>query len=179
MRTWLFQGNPDTFDLDGYLADHSTVTWAVRQESLASEMREGDRVYFWRVAGGGKRPSGVVGAGRLTDQPSRRPDDPDSLDYWNDPSDALANRLRVTVELHPRDDVRLLSKEALVADPLLSELRIFKMRNETNYRLSLEEAERLDRTSSNKAFGISSPARMVGSATYYGTPQLPGRLARN
>lgn len=58
MRTWLFQGNPDTFDLDGYLADHSTVTWAVRQESLASEMREGDRVYFWRVAGGGKRPSG-------------------------------------------------------------------------------------------------------------------------
>ncbi len=144
MTAWLFQGNPDTFDLDRYLADRDTVTWAVRQESLASEMREGERVYFWRAAGRDKRPSGVVAAGRLSGEPERRPDDLDSVDYWHDPSDALANRLRVTVELDAGSEPRLLGKEGLLADSVLSELRIFKMRNETNYRLTPDEAERIE-----------------------------------
>ena len=144
MAAWLFQGNPDTFDVDRYFADHDTVTWAVRQESLASEMHEGDRVYFWRAAGRDKHPSGVVAAGKLVGEPERRPDDPDSVDYWHDRSDALANRLRVTVELDGGGEPRLLGKEALLADSVLSELRIFKMRNETNYRLTPGEAERLE-----------------------------------
>jgi len=41
MATWIFQGNPNTFDVDGYLEQcNSSVLWLVRQH--AKEIAVGD-----------------------------------------------------------------------------------------------------------------------------------------
>ena len=58
MRTWIFQGNPNKFDIDGYLAvGTSEITWLVRQYS--SEIKPGDVVYIWRSSGGSKGKAAV------------------------------------------------------------------------------------------------------------------------
>lgn len=44
MRTWVFQGNPEDFDIDGYLGSRpAQVVWLVTW--YASEIAIGDRVY--------------------------------------------------------------------------------------------------------------------------------------
>ncbi len=144
MGAWLFQGNPDTFDIDAYVANHNTISWAVRQEHLASEMQPGDRVYFWRAAGAARRSSGIVASGRLLGAPERRSDDADALAYWQDPTEARAERLRVQVELDASAGSHLLGKGILLADPELAKLRILRLRNETNYRLTDDESARLE-----------------------------------
>jgi len=48
MRAWLFQANPDKFDLDGYLADQDAITWGIRQKQYVSEIVPGDNVFIWR-----------------------------------------------------------------------------------------------------------------------------------
>jgi len=43
---WLFQGNPDKFDVDGYLASRTEFCWTVNQHR--QRIKAGDRVYIWR-----------------------------------------------------------------------------------------------------------------------------------
>ena len=50
MQTWIFQSNPDEFDIDAYLASRpAQVAWLVTRYAL--EIAVGDRVYFWRNKG--------------------------------------------------------------------------------------------------------------------------------
>jgi hypothetical protein len=54
MATWIFQGKPNTFDIDGYLEQcDSSVTWSVRQH--AKDIAVGDTVFLWRSEGDGKQ----------------------------------------------------------------------------------------------------------------------------
>jgi hypothetical protein len=50
MQTWIFQGNPDDYDIDGYLNSRpAQLDWLVTR--YASEIAVGDRVYLWRKQG--------------------------------------------------------------------------------------------------------------------------------
>jgi len=50
MGTWIFQGNPDDYDIDGYLGSRpAQLVWLVTR--YASEIIIGDRVYLWRNQG--------------------------------------------------------------------------------------------------------------------------------
>ena len=47
METWIFQGNPKVFDIDGYLAASSgVILWRVSR--YAEQIAIGDSVYIWR-----------------------------------------------------------------------------------------------------------------------------------
>ena len=44
MRTWIFQGNPEVFDIEGYLAASSgLITWTVAR--YADQISPGDTIY--------------------------------------------------------------------------------------------------------------------------------------
>lgn len=62
-RAWMFQANPDRFDIDGALSSLDTMRWRVPQ--YTSEIRPGDAVVLWRSG----REAGVVGLGRITAAP--------------------------------------------------------------------------------------------------------------
>jgi hypothetical protein len=50
MRTWIFQGNPAVFDIEGYLAASSgLITWTVAR--YAEQISAGDTVYIWQSQG--------------------------------------------------------------------------------------------------------------------------------
>jgi hypothetical protein len=92
MTTWIFQGNPDRFDLDTYLSCARKIVWLVRQKHFAGDMRRGDRVFIWRASGKAKATAGVVASGWLTDSPTERLEDLKGADLWKVPREKRALR---------------------------------------------------------------------------------------
>ena len=75
MSTWIFQGNPDFFQIADYLAASSgSIKWRVTR--YADRIAPGDLVYFWRSIGDGREPGGIVADGVVTEHPRRQLDDP-------------------------------------------------------------------------------------------------------
>ena len=83
--TWIFQANPNTFDLDGYLRVASVITWTVRQRHFADRITVGDRVFIWRAQGGGKEQAGVIAAGYILEPPQVQPEHEAARSFWREP----------------------------------------------------------------------------------------------
>jgi len=98
MTTWIFQCNPDHYDIDGLLASGTReILYAANQQ--AATMRAGDTVYVWRSQGKQKSVSGIVAKGRLLDVPSSRPDAGPGRDYWVDEAKASESQSRVSLRI--------------------------------------------------------------------------------
>ena len=150
---WIFQANPDTFDINSYLesrlAERAPIRWVVRQKPTAIQV--GDHVYIWRSAGKKRGESGVIASGIVLTEPKNMADDSGGL--WSDgePSEEL----RVVIQLH---DVRLSAEEGMLlaqdlsVDSTLEQLRIFRMRAETNYMLSAEHGGQLEQEAFSGGF---------------------------
>jgi hypothetical protein len=144
MNSWIFQGNPDIFDMDTYLRKYDNILWSVRQKHLAKNMQPGDEVFIWRASGEKGSAAGVVARGVLTGTPKNTADDVASKGLWlKDKSKGVELRIPIRIQekcLGPKEVVR---REWLLEDPVASGMRILKFQSETNYRISPKEALRL------------------------------------
>jgi len=145
-RAWLFQANPDTFDIDGYLAGgRERITWTIRQEHLADHMQVGDEVYIWRAigSGGDREVSGVVASGHLVEQPGVYEEEEEARPFWRS-TDGLGPTLRVRIRVdRVANKKELLKRDWMVDDPVLADLGVLKVRNQTNYPVDPAQAVRL------------------------------------
>ena len=143
MTSWIFQGNPDTFDINSYLRMTREILWEVRQKHHASKMNFEDEVFIWRAAGSMKEISGVI-AGYLLDHPKIQPDDENSKMFWADPGRAQAS-LRVSIHIDTLniEDDKVVQRGWLKDDPATYDLLILSMANMTNYRITDAQALRL------------------------------------
>jgi hypothetical protein len=163
MSAWIFQGNPDKFDMDEYLARTHEIQWTVSPESLSKHMRVGDKMFMWRAAGRGKAISGIIAVGHLSGEPRVSGEDEASQGLWRNRDNSPALRVPMTL-----DDVATgpLKRERLKRDPILSERLILRFANQTTYRLQPREALRLSQLWDNKVRGGETPPPPVYE--YYG-----------
>lgn len=144
-RTWLFQAQPKSFDVDGFLATWPVeFAWLARQHVAA--ILPGDRVFLWRAIGGGDRAkSGVIAEARVVAGAAQRPEDPASVPFWRDPAEAFGMQMRVGLRLlRVADRRQVLQRDWLSDDPVLRDLAVFRMAQGTNYPVSAEHTARLD-----------------------------------
>jgi hypothetical protein len=145
MQTWIFQGNPDDFDIDGYLASRpSQVFWLVTR--YASEIAPGDRVYLWRNQGQAKAVAGIIAETIVSEAPTLRGEDTEGVSFWREASErSTAPQIRAVLRLirvaSPRE---ILRRDWMLDDPILKDLPNLRMQAGTNYKLSREQADRLD-----------------------------------
>lgn len=142
MTDWIFQANPDSFDLDGFLATKPATMLYLANQHRAS-MAVGDTVFLWRAIGSGASAlSGVVAETTIIEQPMLQNEDATALTFWKDPNlSAPAERVRLRLDrIELRDRVK---RDWLKDDPICRDMRIFRMAAETNYRLTSEEGRRL------------------------------------
>ena len=146
MATWIFQGNPKTFDIDGYLEQcDSSVTWLVRQH--ANNIGVGDTVFLWRSEGDGKLPGGIVAELQVVEPVRVQADDPASVPFWRSKAGAAvgaetASRVRLRlIRLASKREV--LKRDWLKEDAVLKNLAILKMAQQTNYPVTPAELLRL------------------------------------
>ncbi|MBY5162088.1 EVE domain-containing protein [Salsipaludibacter albus] len=113
---WIFQANPNHYDIDGALAKLDAIDWRVPQ--YTSQVAVNDPVVIWRSG----KDAGVVGLGRVLDPPrGARPeddDDPFVLGGQED-EDVATTRVRLSVRR-----VDLVSKAQVAALPTLANHQI-------------------------------------------------------
>jgi hypothetical protein len=144
MRTWIFQGNPDDFDLNGYLATApAQLPWLVTR--YADDIKPGDRVYIWRARGKSKAVAGVIAEAEVIAPVALRSESADAVPFWRAGAPEASERrpralLRLVRVATPREVIR---RDWCREDPILQTLPNLKMAAGTNYPLASEQAERL------------------------------------
>lgn len=180
MRTWIFQGNPDDFDIDGYLSSRPPqLVWLVTR--YASEVTIGDRVYFWRNQGKQNAIPGIIAEGIVTAAPELRGEDPDGVGFWlNDEPRAAAPQVRAVMRLIKVATAReVIRRSWCVEDPILRDLPNLKMGAATNYPIPPDQALRLNalwsQTGRDWRWNESIAGLMAYAETYEGpVSRLPG-----
>ncbi len=141
-NVWIFQGNPDLFDLSGYTSAYDRVTWEIRQG--ADIVSPGDRVFLWQAAGKTRAPSGILLLATVDSEPWSGPDEENARPFWRHSEGTEEPKLRVWLRVDKRNGSgSLLGRPQLLEDPVCRDLRILRQPAGTNFRLRREEGERL------------------------------------
>jgi hypothetical protein len=145
MQTWIFQGNPDRYDIDACLAARpAELLWLVSRYD--ADISVGDRVYLWRNQGANDAIAGIVAEGIVTAAPALRIQDAESLRHWREERDRnndeprMRAGMRIVKVASAREVIR---REWCLHDPILRELSNLRMQAATNYRVTDEQALRL------------------------------------
>jgi hypothetical protein len=144
MVSWIFQGNPNVFDIDGYLRERNDISWLVRQEHFMEDIMRDDIVYMWRADGIRKKSGGVVAKGCITSTPG--PFEDDAPELWKqrkEESSPVGVRIELEdVRLNPSDGMLL--RVDLEKDEILKDMLILRMRALTNYKMEPRHADRIE-----------------------------------
>jgi predicted RNA-binding protein with PUA-like domain len=142
-NTWIFQGNPNVFDIDNYVTNHRYIWWSLRQEHFLDTIKINDEVFLWRSDGGKQGTGGILAKARVVSLPLERADDENAKDYWHT-DDWENSYLAVKLEVI---DIRLesgfISRVSLLNHSVLKDLLILRLRQQTNYLLPQEHAVEL------------------------------------
>jgi hypothetical protein len=178
MTTWIFQGNPDIFDLYGYIRAHSVITWTVQQQ-LADRIAVGDRVFMWRDQGSGKESAGVIGAGYILEPARRRVEQEAALPFWRTPPEGSAPRVVIRIERSAAQAKEIVRRDWLRDDPVLRGLHLPTNATEPNDPIEPIYARRLEALWRNTGRDWSEAESIGGLWAYertYGgeVSKLPG-----
>lgn len=132
VRTWIFQANPDKYDIFETLRSGEEL-WNLRQH--AHDVHIGDRVLIW-VCGA---DAGIYAVGSVITSPVTMPDSPDGVKHWHNPAEGRRPVARVLVRYEHLLLDRPLRKAYLQSDPNLWDMRILHFPRGTNFAVS--EAE--------------------------------------
>ena len=105
MRKWFFQANPRLYDIEAALRDLERIWWRVPQ--YTSDIHTNDVVIVWRSGS----ESGVVGVGRVLDEPQQHDVPPNEAEYVLAP-EIGADETRVPIAVVP---VTYLPKQEVMA----------------------------------------------------------------
>ncbi len=149
MPAWIFQGNPDRFDIDSYLGQQRDIYWSVRLESHQKQVQVGDTVYIWRASGSKRLGPGIVAHGVVTEEcvPKGKVRHPERLygSLWADPRlDPPGARAGIhlnEVRLTPTES--MVTRKQIESDKDLSRMAIIRVRRGTNFRLTPNEAKKI------------------------------------
>jgi predicted HNH restriction endonuclease len=167
MRTWIFQGNPDLFDIDGYLATWpAEVHWSVTR--YANEIQSGDQVFLWRNKGK-SGVAGVIAEARVIGTPTLLDDDEESKPFWIG-EQTSSQKIRATLQLvRVANAKEMLKRDWLEEDPILFDLPNIKMASGTNFKITPEHADRLNRLWSRIGQNWSRSEALAGLYAYIET----------
>ncbi len=142
MNTWIFQGNPKVFALQGYLNACSGVfTWSVAK--YADQIAVGDSVYIWQSQGDEPSSAGVIAAGTVVEPPKFQLDDIVSANFWQEPF-TNTEQMRVRVRLNRlAKSKEVLKRDWMKDDSVLRELLIMKQPAGTTFPVTAAQSRRL------------------------------------
>ena len=160
---WIFQGNPNRFDVDDYLSRYpQLIYW--RTNRYVNEISLGDPVFIWRAGS----DAGAIAVGRVVEAPTqaRSVQHPEALgeDLWV-ANEADPDELKTGIEL---GETRLTIEDGMVSrdsakeDLTLSAATIITVPNGTVFRLSANELSALERLWGSPVVAASSAGATEG-----------------
>lgn len=143
MSAWIFQGNPNVFDMDSYFhSKPGRITWLVTR--YRNEIKQGDKVYFWRSAGKAGADSGVIASGEVVSDVRELQSESEAVRHWSDKTQSAKVSPRVWVVLTKiANSKEVLKRDWFKDDAILKNMLIMRQASGTNFRLTDIEADRI------------------------------------
>ena len=173
MNTWIFQGTPDKFDVQGYLnAGLKEIIWSVtRYDNLISP---GDLVYLWQAAGRKKAISGILAAATVLEIPRVQPDDAASGPFNVDRQEATQDAMRVALRMNRVATSReVIRRDWLKTDPICSKMLIIRQPAGSNFQLTPAEANRISQLWSKTGVTWTRAEAIAALRVYEATYRQP------
>jgi len=163
-RSWIFQANPEMFDIDGAIAGLTELSWLVNQHR--DSIHGGDEVFLWRSG----PAAGIVATATVLCDPMLLHEDDAEKVYNRQASKFEGDQVRVRLRIEQNLE-RLLPKSQLIADPKLKDLSILKAPMGTNFPVTAEEAAAI----TARIAAMTGPRLVRGRVWIY----APGRAAEH
>ncbi len=137
---WLFQANPKIYDLQSFLLNnHANISFSVNQSK--KQISKNDIVYFW-ISG---RQGGIFAKGKIYDGPSILQEFNYEEVYKRDKTQLENNDvLRAYINITNNFVNEPLARDEIKQDAILAQLEVLRFANATNYRITPEQAARID-----------------------------------
>lgn len=169
MSYYIFQGNPELFDINEYIEaaidTNTSIRWLVTR--YADDIAIGDEVFLWRSAGKESEKSGVVGYARVISRPAHMPEDALSKGLWKThKGEGLALRVELEVIAGNTQPRQLVRRDWMKEDPVLSDLAILKMASGTNFKVTTEQGRRLHQLTMNTGIDWNKQETIAGLWLY-------------
>lgn len=158
-RHWIFQGNPDRWDLEGALDELPEMTWLVNQ--YFNVIHQNDRVFLWLSGAEG----GICATATVLTEPAFLEEAEAERKFNRDQSKFEGTQRRVRLRIDARIQPRLTRTEIKTA-PELMDLSIIKFSNATNFEVSESQTEAILRLLSGREIApvSSNPEAMTKGA---------------
>ena len=137
-KTWIFQASPKFFNVKG--AVHSIEEPVCLVHQFSKEIGPGDRVYLWECGPRG----GIMALAEVAEAPRSQPEPAEQLPFIRESKKFAGDRLRVKLRIIKRI-VPVISRRYAMSRPELAGLSILRCARGTNFRVTREQAEVLDK----------------------------------
>ena len=134
VRYWIFQGNPDKFDVDGYITGRQEILWSVRQHK--DHIFAGDKVLVWRSGATG----GVIADCSVLAPPSEEILE-DAPELWKDKPDIQTGEMRCRLSVEDSFVAAPIARAAI--KKILPELSIVIAPQGTNFEITQADYEKI------------------------------------
>lgn len=132
-RTWIFQANPNLYEIKESLRVETEEKWNLRQHRR--DVQVGDRVLIWMS---GKR-AGIYAVGTLKTLPVVEADSSKGIGYWIDKRNGYRPIARAWVRYEKVMLDQPLLRDFLLCDPELWNMKILRSPQGTNFAVSEPE----------------------------------------
>jgi hypothetical protein len=160
---WIFQANPELFDLAGAITQLSELTWTVHGK--AEKAASGDKVFLWRSG----RDAGIIATATVIQAATEMELPPEEEPFVLDKQKFAGIRRCVRISVDHRVDPPLL-KTTIAAEPELQDLMILKFAQLGTFAVSRRHAQVLN----NLLDEVDTPAPVLSSRVWL---YAPGRNA--
>jgi EVE domain len=137
-KTWIFQASPRFSNVKGAVLSIEEPVCLVHQ--FRKEIGPGDRVYLWEC---GPR-AGIIALAEVAEAPRSQPEPAEQLPFIRESEKFAGDRLRVKLRIVKRI-APAISRTYLMSRPELAGLSILRCARGTNFRVTPEQAEVLDK----------------------------------
>lgn len=154
--SWIFQGNPKYYDVVNAVNDLETITWAVNQ--YKKQIKKDDKAYIWLSGSGG----GILAVGRILNDPKiTQPNTEDP--YYREDGLNTEPYLAVDIQIEEKLKHPLVNRTTLLADVRTRRMEILTYPGATNFRVTKEEEEVIEKIMSDdyEQIPVSSPTHAV------------------
>jgi hypothetical protein len=159
--SWIFQGNPNRFDIDDYLSRYSFIYWSCPTNQ--KEIAIGEKAFIWRAG----KQAGLIAIGTIKENATPRKDvkiqEALGDDLWVSKKDE-PSEIKVGIEIEEvklTKDEEFISRESIKAHPVLSKNRIITNPVGTAFRINEEEESALLNLWGSQFTGYNIPVAAV------------------
>ncbi len=137
-RYWVFQANPEYYDIETSLKELSDMTWLVKQQT--GKIHLGDKVFIWESG----KQAGVLAVGSVTSEPAEIDEVAAMAKYTHDTNLGAKKELRCHVHVDYVLPTRI-DKATVRANPALAQITILRAPIGTNFRITRDQAYHLEK----------------------------------